>query len=132
MLCERADLRSKSITAALIVFALAALIVPAAAQNADVPTWALLVPDAVWDGVQEAPQRGFVVLIKGRQIEAVGRAEQVKAPPDTERIELPGTTLIPGLIEGHSHLFLHPYSEALWDDQVLKEPLAFRMAQAVA
>jgi imidazolonepropionase-like amidohydrolase len=45
---------------------------------------------------------------------------------------LPGTTLIPGLIEGHSHLFLHPYSETLWDDQVLKEPLGLRMARAVA
>ncbi|MDQ2934869.1 MAG: amidohydrolase family protein, partial [Chloroflexota bacterium] len=49
-----------------------------------------------------------------------------------ERIDLPGTTLMPGLIEGHSHLFLHPYDEALWDDQVLKEPLALRMARAVA
>jgi imidazolonepropionase-like amidohydrolase len=45
---------------------------------------------------------------------------------------LPGTTLIPGLIEGHAHLFLHPYDEALWDDQVLKEPIGFRMAEAVA
>jgi imidazolonepropionase-like amidohydrolase len=41
-------------------------------------------------------------------------------------------TLIPGLIEGHSHLFLHPYNETLWDEQVLKEPLGYRMAEAVA
>ena len=47
-------------------------------------------------------------------------------------MELPGTTLMPGLIEGHSHLFLHPYNETLWDDQVLKEPYAYRMAEAVA
>jgi imidazolonepropionase-like amidohydrolase len=59
-------------------------------------------------------------------------AEQVTIPADAERIELPGTTLIPGLIEGHSHLFLHPYNETLWDDQVLKEPVGLRMAQAVA
>ena len=39
---------------------------------------------------------------------------------------------MPGLIEGHSHLFLHPYNETLWDDQVLKEPLGERMARAVA
>jgi len=47
-------------------------------------------------------------------------------------VNLPGATLIPGLIEGHSHLFLHPYNETLWDDQVLKEPSGFRMAEAVA
>jgi imidazolonepropionase-like amidohydrolase len=46
-------------------------------------------------------------------------------------MELPGTTLIPGLIEGHSHLFLHPYDEATWDDQVLREPIGLRMARAV-
>src|SRR4029079_8682998 len=66
------------------------------------------------------------------RIETVGREADVKAPQDAERVELPGKTLIPGLIEGHSHLFLHPYSETLWDDQVLKEPLGFRMVAAVA
>jgi imidazolonepropionase-like amidohydrolase len=73
-----------------------------------------------------------VVVVRGSRIEAAGPAEQVTVPPDAERIDLPGTTLIPGLIEGHSHLFLHPYNEALWDDQVLKEPLGLRMARAVA
>jgi imidazolonepropionase-like amidohydrolase len=92
----------------------------------------LLVPEAVWDGVADAPRRGWVVLIRGTTIDAVGPAERMSAPAGAERIELPGTTLIPGLIEGHSHLFLHPYSEALWDDQVLKEPVGLRMARAVA
>src|SRR5262249_59311351 len=49
-----------------------------------------------------------------------------------ERVTLPGTTLIPGLIEGHSHLFLHPYNETLWDDQVLRESYGYRMVEAVA
>src|SRR4051812_5278005 len=83
----------------------------------------LLVPDAVWDGIANAPQRGWVVLVHGDRIESVGPAARVNAPADAERVELPGTTLLPGLIEGHSHLFLHPYNETLWDDQVLKEPL---------
>jgi imidazolonepropionase-like amidohydrolase len=91
----------------------------------------LLVPDAVWDGVADAPQHGWVVLVRGPRIEAVGPAQRVTTPTDAERIELAGTTLIPGLIEGHSHLFLHPYNEALWDDQVLKEPVGLRMARAV-
>jgi imidazolonepropionase-like amidohydrolase len=81
--------------------------------------------------VADAPQRGLAVLVRGSRIEAVGPADRV-APAGTERVDLKGTTLIPGLIEGHSHLFLHPYDETLWDDQVLKEPLALRMARAVA
>src|SRR5213075_2851464 len=46
-------------------------------------------------------------------------------------ISLPGTTLIPGMVEGHGHLLLHPYNETPWDDQVLHEPLALRVARAV-
>jgi imidazolonepropionase-like amidohydrolase len=92
----------------------------------------VLEPDAVWDGAGAAPQRGWVVVVRGRRIEAVGAAGRIAVPADAERIALPGTTLMPGLIEGHSHLFLHPYDETLWDDQVLKEPLGERMARAVA
>jgi imidazolonepropionase-like amidohydrolase len=92
----------------------------------------VLAPRAIWDGVADAARPGWVVVVRGSRIEAVGAAEQVTVPPDAERVDLPGTTLIPGLIEGHSHLFLHPYNEALWDDQVLKEPLGLRMARAVA
>ena len=92
----------------------------------------LLAPDAVWDGVAEAPQRGWIVVVRGQRIEAVGPEARVKAPAGAERVVLAGTTLIPGLIEGHSHLFLHPYNETLWDDQVLQEPLGLRLARAVA
>jgi imidazolonepropionase-like amidohydrolase len=99
---------------------------------AEVQAPTLLVPGAVWDGVGDAPRAGWVVLVSRGHIDSVGPANQVPAPKGTIRIELPGTTLIPGLIEGHSHLFLHPYSEALWDDQVLREPVAQRMARAVA
>jgi imidazolonepropionase-like amidohydrolase len=92
----------------------------------------VLVPDAVWDGVSDAPSRGWAVLVRGSRIEAVGGKDTLSAPKDAERIALPGTTLIPGLIEGHAHLFLHPYDETLWDDQVLNEPFGFRMVEAVA
>ncbi|MEY4374996.1 MAG: hypothetical protein RL760_1163 [Candidatus Eisenbacteria bacterium] len=92
----------------------------------------LLVPDAVWDGVAAAPRAGAAVLVEGDRIVAVGRADSLRVPEGTTRLALPGTTLMPGLIEGHSHLFLHPYDEALWDDQVLKEPYGYRMAAAVA
>ncbi|MEO6057784.1 MAG: amidohydrolase family protein [Gemmatimonadales bacterium] len=92
----------------------------------------VLAPDAVWDGVADAPQRGWIVVVRGDRIEAVGPESRVAAPAGAERIPLAGTTLIPGLIEGHAHLFLHPYNETLWDDQVLKEPLGLRIARAVS
>jgi imidazolonepropionase-like amidohydrolase len=91
----------------------------------------LLVPEAVWDGTSNAPRAGWVLLVKGSRIDTLGLAGDISPPADAQRIELPGTTLIPGLIEGHSHLFLHPYNEASWDDQVLREPIGQRMARAV-
>jgi imidazolonepropionase-like amidohydrolase len=116
-------------SAALFVTALG-MAAPAPPAGAPVPV--AIVPDAVWDGVADAPQPGWIVVVRGSRIEAVGPAARVAVPADCERIALPGTTLIPGLIEGHSHLFLHPYNETLWDDQVLKEPFGFRMAEAIA
>ncbi|MBM7116678.1 metal-dependent hydrolase family protein [Archangium primigenium] len=90
----------------------------------------LLRPARVFDGVSAQAQEGGVVLVRGERIVAVGGAAQVAVPPDAEIIDLPGTTLLPGLIEGHSHLFLHPYNEANWNDQVLRESLALRVARA--
>jgi imidazolonepropionase-like amidohydrolase len=69
------------------------------------------------------------VLVDGDRIAAVG--PNLAPPAGARIIDLPGETLIPGMIEGHSHLFLHPYNEAKWDDQVLHEPLALRTARAV-
>ena len=73
---------------------------------------------------------GWVVLIKHDTIAAAGPI-QFKLPAGTTIIELKNTTLLPGLIEGHAHLFLHPYNETSWDEQVLKESRAERTARAV-
>jgi len=116
----------------MLAFLLAALIQQPAPAPADSIHPILLLPAAVWDGVADARHPGWAVLVRGDRIAAVGPADRITVPADAERIELPGTTLLPGLIEGHSHLFLHPYNETLWDDQVLKEPLALRVARAVA
>ncbi len=91
----------------------------------------LLVPDRVWDPADDAPHAGWVVLVRGDRIEAVGARASVTVPSDATTIALPGTTLLPGLIEGHSHLLLHPYNETPWNDQVLHESLALRVARAV-
>src|SRR5436190_22707166 len=89
----------------------------------------LLRPARVFDGVNRLPHEGWSVLVDGDRIAAVG--PNLPAPAGARVIDLPGATLLPGLIEGHSHLFLHPYNETLWDDQVLHEPLALRTARAV-
>ena len=91
----------------------------------------LLVPSRVWDGVENQPHEGWAVLVRGDRIEAVGPRAQISVPTDASTIDLAGTTLLPGLIEGHSHLLLHPYNETAWDDQVLHEALALRVARAV-
>ena len=104
------------------------LIAPFIAAPAIAGTY-LLRPARVFDGVNPEPHQGWEVLIEGDRITASG--PNLKAPVDTKIIDLPGETLTPGLIEGHSHLFLHPYNEAKWDDQVLHEPLALRTARAV-
>src|SRR5215510_1919894 len=88
----------------------------------------LLKPDRVFDG--EVMHTDWVVLIKNNKIEQAG-AMSFKLPAGSEIIELKGMTLLPGLIEGHSHLFLHPYNETSWDDQVLTESRAERTARAV-
>lgn len=87
----------------------------------------LLKPDRVFDG--ENSHEGWVVRVKGDKIESVGATSSVSSA-GAEIIELKGTTLLPGLIEGHSHLFLHPYNETPWDDQVLKEARSLRTARA--
>lgn len=91
--------------------------------------YTLCKPDRVFDGVQM--HTGWWVLIKDNHIESAGDAAKMQVPANATIIDLKGTTLIPGLIEGHSHLFLHPYNETPWNDQVLLESRAERTARAV-
>ncbi len=104
-----------------------------AAQPAATPPQraTLLVPDGVFDGTGEAVARGWAVLVRGQRIVSVGPLAQLTIPADAERIALPGTTLLPGLSDLHSHVLLHPYDETPWNDQVLRESLALRTARAV-
>jgi imidazolonepropionase-like amidohydrolase len=90
----------------------------------------LLKPAQIFDGQSAELHAGWVVLVRGEKIEAVGRASEIKAPPDAKVIDLPGMTLMPGLIDAHSHVLLHPYSETIWNDQVAREALSLRVARA--
>ena len=100
---------------------------PAAAQTGATAV-TVVKPARVFDG--EAMHEGWAVRVKGDRIEAAGPAASVAAAGATT-IDLPGTTLTPGLVEGHSHILLHSYNEASWTDQVSREGLALRVARAV-
>ncbi|MBS0584362.1 MAG: amidohydrolase family protein [Proteobacteria bacterium] len=87
----------------------------------------LLRPARVWTGnANETAHAGWAVLVDGERIAAAGPLATIKAPADANVVDLPDTTLLPGLIDLHAHLFLHPYNETSWNDQVLKEPTAYR------
>ncbi|HEX2845536.1 MAG TPA: amidohydrolase family protein [Chitinophagaceae bacterium] len=88
----------------------------------------LLQPDRVFDGQQM--QDKWQVLVSGNRIIAAGKPGSFLVPAQVKTISLPGQTLLPGLIEGHGHLFLHPYNEVSWKDQLLKESRAERAIRA--
>ena len=98
-----------------------------AAKGSNSPA-TLLRPAAVFDGQDR--HTDWVVLVESDRITAVGPAAQIALPAGARTLDLPGLTLLPGLIEGHSHLLLHPYNETSWNDQVLLESQALRVARA--
>lgn len=101
---------------------------PAPAQSERGAAYVLR-PDRVFDG--EAMQTGWVVVVRGSRIEAAGAAASVTVPAGATVIDLAGATLMPGLIDAHSHVLLHAYNEASWNDQVLRQPESLRVARAV-
>jgi imidazolonepropionase-like amidohydrolase len=87
----------------------------------------LLKPARVFDG--DTMHEGWAVVVRGTRIESVGPAANLAAP-NTTTIDLPGATVMPGLIDAHSHVLLHPYNETSWNDQVAQESQALRVARA--
>ncbi len=90
----------------------------------------VLKPARIFDGVAVMPHEGWIVVVRGDRIEAAGPAKEIAAPDGARVIDLPNATLLPGLIDAHTHVLLHPYNEASWDDQVLKEAYALRVCRA--
>ena len=91
------------------------------------PAVSVLRPARVFDG--DTMHEGWAVRVRGDRVEAAGPAAGLSTPGATT-IDLPGTTLMPGMVEGHSHVLLHPYNETSWNDQVLHESLGLRIARA--
>ena len=110
---------------AFTALTLAVFSLSAAAAHAAEPRTLLLTADRVWTGDGQ-PHAGWAVLVSDGRIREVGPLEKISVPVDAERVALPGKTLIPGLIDLHSHVLLHPYNETTWDDQVIKEQVEYR------
>jgi imidazolonepropionase-like amidohydrolase len=100
----------------------------AAPGKAEAERALLLKPARVFDGA--SAKEGWVVLVRGDKIDAAGPEADVKAPAGARTLALSKMTLLPGLIDAHTHVLLHPYNEASWDDQVLRQPLALRVCRA--
>jgi len=107
-----------------------AMLLPQTQRTAPPETDYLLKPARVFDGESAQVHDGWAVLVHGDKIVSVGPAGSITAPAGAKVIELPGLTLMPGLIEAHSHILLHPYSETPWNDQVARESLSLRVARA--
>jgi len=107
-----------------------AVMIPQAQRPAAPETVYLLKPAHVFDGESAQLHDNWVVLVRGEKIEAAGPAGSISAPAGAKVIDLAGLTLMPGLIEAHSHVLLHPYSETVWNDQVARESLSLRVARA--
>jgi len=114
----------------LLLLMVLALVFPQAQQTKPSETVYLLKPAHIFDGESAQVHDNWVVLVRGEKIEAVGPASTVNAPAGAKVIDLLNLTLMPGLIEAHSHVLLHPYSETVWNDQVARESLSLRVARA--
>jgi len=120
-------MKRSAIAAVLVAWTVSSL----AGQTPPAPASVVLRPARVFDGASPTPHEGWVVVVTGNRIVSAGPAAAVQVPAGSRSIDLSGTTLMPGLIDAHSHIYLHPYNEALWNDQVMKETLAYRTIAAV-
>jgi imidazolonepropionase-like amidohydrolase len=121
-------MRSRPVLALLVVVFAAALGLSAQSPPAAESGAIVLRPARVFDG--ETMHEGWAVRASGERIEAAGPAANITTA-NARVVDLAGLTLTPGLVEGHSHILLHPYNEAPWEFQVAHEPLALRTARAV-
>ena len=119
----------KPILAVCLAMAAAAMVATAQRGGGRGPsTTYVLKPARVFDG--DAMHEGWTVRVTGDRIESAGPAAEMDEA-NAKVVELPDTTLMPGLVEGHSHVMLHAYNETAWNDQVAHEGLAVRTARAV-
>lgn len=83
------------------------------------------------DPLEDRLVEGRLLVIRTGRIESIGPAQAAAGEGKMVELDLSGLTVLPGLIDLHSHLLLHPYDEASWNDQVLKESLELRTIRGV-
>jgi imidazolonepropionase-like amidohydrolase len=129
--CFRFRTRSSPVAITLLIVSLATAIDGSVPGFVAAQETSILRPSRVFDGETATLHDDWVVLVQGNTIAAAGPDGSFRVPGDAREIDLAGLTLVPGLIEGHAHLLLHPYDETPWTDQVLEESLAERTARGV-
>src|SRR5690349_11775865 len=97
-----------------------------AATLAAEPPTVVLRPAFVWRADGKPAHEGWAVQVQGNRILKVGPQREIPTTADQQVIDLPGLTLLPGLMDLHAHLFLRPYNETSWNDQVLIDPVPYR------
>jgi imidazolonepropionase-like amidohydrolase len=111
-----------------------AVVISAAAQQKDnrAESWTVIRAGALIDGKSDQPRRDQVVIVRGNRIESVSAAATAKIPPGATVIDLSKATLLPGLIDSHTHIFLQGEDPAHggYDANILNAPLALRAARA--
>ena len=79
------------------------------------------------DGTSDAPRRGAVIIVEGNTISSVVN----DVPPGAAVIDLSRTTVMPGLIDAHTHVLLQgDITEADYAEQILKESIPYRTLRA--
>src|SRR6266853_814072 len=84
------------------------------------------------EGKSDQPRRDQVIVIRGNRIESVSDAATAKIPAGATTIDLSHNTVLPGLIDSHTHIFLQGEEPAQggYDANILRYPLALRAARA--
>ena len=116
------------------VFALASfLAVSVFAQNPRAAEQVTVIrAGALIDGTSDQPHANQVIVIRGNRVESVGDAASVRIPANATTVDLSHATVLPGLIESHTHLFLQGEDpdKGGYDIQIFKFPLSYRAARA--
>src|ERR1700690_68844 len=108
------------------------LISPALSQTTPPPVVTVIRAGVLIDGKSDQPRRDQVIVVRGNHIESVSNAAVAKIPAGANTIDLSHATVLPGLIDSHTHIFLQGEDPAQggYDANILKYPLAFRAARA--
>lgn len=105
------------------------MLIPVSVLAQQKDSFVLIQADRLFDG--EQMHTGWGILVYQNKLIAVGETSTLPVKVPLKKIDLKGKTLLPGLIEGHSHLLLHAYNETKWNEQVLQESVAERIVRAV-